>query len=188
MSKTKFTLRNYFKELKKAWLLLAIFAIIGAAGGAFYAFKKPVLYTTSAKVLVYNSSVDNGSAASPYAQIGELLMSKNLIEDTNKDLKDIPEYTVVELPRGVFEVKVTDANADHAKEVANAVVNSTSSVISYAFDDADDYRVSVLTEAKDASSTVSTKSRIISIVIAAAAMIVLAAVVVFIKFDYSSEK
>ena len=188
MSKTKFTLKNYFKELKKAWLLLVIFAILGAAGGAFYAFKKPVMYTASAKVLVYNSSIDNGSTVSPYSQIGELLLSKEVINEINKDSDDISDYTVVEAPRGVFTITATSGNEDHAKKVANTVIESTSGAIRYAFDDADDYRAMVLQEADQASPTVTTKTRIISIAIAAAAMLIIAAVIVFIKFDYSSEK
>lgn len=188
MTKTKFTFKNYLKELKKSWLLLVIFVILGAAGGAFYAFRKPVQYTATAKVLVNNASVDNAGMASPYSSISELLLSKDLIKETNPDLGDIPEYEVIEAPRGVFQVTVTDTDSEHAKEVANAVINSTQYVIDYAFDNAADYRVTTINEAENTSATVSTKSRIISIVIAAAAMFVLAAVVVFIKFDYSSEK
>ena len=188
MSKTKFTLKNYFKELKKAWLLLVIFAILGAAGGAFYAFKKPTMYTASAKVLVYNSSIDNGSTVSPYSQIGELLLSKELIKDINDDLGDGFDYSVIEAPRGVFIVTATDKDEERAKEVANTVIDSTSDVMRHAFDDADDYRVMTLQEADQASPTITNKSRIISVIIAAAAMLVVAAVIVFIKFDYSSEK
>ncbi len=188
MTKTKFTLKNYFKELKKAWLLLIIFAILGAAGGAFYAFKKPVEYTASAKVLVYNSSIDNGSTVSPYSQIGELLLSDELMKNINKDKSGISGYTVVEIPRGVFTVTATNSDEERAKEVANTVIESTDDAIHYAFDDADDYRVMVIQEANQASPTVSNKSRIISIAIAATAMLIIGAVVVFIKFDYSLEK
>ena len=188
MANVKFTLRNYFKELKKAWLLLAIFAIIGAAGGAFYAFRKPVLYTASAKVLINNSKIDNGATVSPYAQITELLLSKEMVNQANTEELNLPTYTVVEAPRGVFVITATDADAERAKFGANTVLNSTDSILDLAFDDAEDYRTTVIEREEDAAPTVTMKNRIISIVVAAAAMLVLAAVVVFIKFDYRSEK
>ncbi|MBR3378518.1 hypothetical protein IKG50_04335 [Candidatus Saccharibacteria bacterium] len=188
MLKTKFTLKNYFKELKKAWLLLVIFAILGAAGGAFYAFKKPVKYTTSAIVLVNNSKIDNGAVFSPYAQITELLSSKNLLQEINKDLKEIPEYTVFENPRGVFAVTVTDDDPENAKKVADTIINSTDELAKIAFDNPDDYRITIVKKADDATPTITTKTRLMTIAIAAGAMLVLAAVIVFIKFDYCSEK
>ena len=188
MANAKFTLKNYFKELKKAWLLLVIFAIIGAGAGAFYSFKKPVLYTANAKVLVNNSKIDNGAAMSPYAQITELLTSQNIVKNATGSDESLSGYQVAESPRGVFTITATASDADQAKKVANTVVESASSIMSIAFDDAEDYRVTIINYAEDAAPTVTAKTRVISIVIAAAAMLVLAAVVVFIKFDYRSEK
>ena len=188
MSKPKFTFKNYLRELKKSWLLLAIFLVLGAAGGAYYAFSRQTQYTASAKLLINNATVDNGSATSPYAQIGELLSSQKIMKAVNPSVKDFPGYEIKEAPRGVFEITVTAENADRAKEVANIIADSSDDVVASAFDNASDYRVTVLEEATDAAPTVTTKSRIITAAIAAAAMLVLGAVVVFIKFDYNSEK
>jgi capsular polysaccharide biosynthesis protein len=188
MANAKFTLKNYFKELKKSWLLLAIFVVLGAAGGAFYAFRKPVLYTATAKVVINNASVDNGSMTSPYAQITALLMSKDLVNQAKGEDVNIPSYTVVEAPRGVFAVTATDADEQRAKDGANTVIDNVDKIIALAFDNARDFRVTVVERAENTTPTVTMKTRIISIVVAAAAMFVLAAVVVFVKFDYRSEK
>jgi capsular polysaccharide biosynthesis protein len=188
MTKPKFTFKNYLGELKKSWLLLAIFLAIGAVLGACYTFSRPTNYTASAKLLINNSYIDNGSTASPYAQIGELLSSKKLLEAVDPSLKDIPSYEVKEAPRGVFEITVTDKNADHAKEIANAVSDKADEILAEAFDAASDYRITVIEVAEDATPTTTNKARILSIAIAALGMLVIGAVIVFIKFDYHSEK
>jgi uncharacterized protein involved in exopolysaccharide biosynthesis len=190
MTKTKFTFRNYLKELKKAWLLLAIFFVIGAAAGSVYAFTRKVQYTATAKFSVYNSHVDNGAATSPYSQLIELFSSKKVLANVDETVKldETPDYDVKESPRGIFEVKVTAADEEKAKSFANTVVINTSNVIAAAFDDCYNYRTTILEEAEDAEPTVTLKTRAISIAVAALGMLVIAAVVVFIRFDYRSEK
>ena len=190
MTKTKFTFRNYLKELKKAWLFLTIFFVIGAAAGSAFAFTRKVQYTASAKFSVYNSHVDNGAATSPYSQLIELFSSKKVLANVDKTVKleEAPSYDVKESPRGIFEVKVTAADAEKAKNFANTVVVNTNNIITEAFDDAYNYRVTILEEASEAQPTVTLKTRAISIAIAAFGMLIIAAVIVFIRFDYRSEK
>ncbi|MBR5419214.1 hypothetical protein IK110_03125 [Candidatus Saccharibacteria bacterium] len=190
MAKTKFTFRNYLQELKKAWIFLAIFFVIGGALGSIYAFTRKVQYTATAKFSVYNSHVDNGAASSPYSQLIELFSSERLLANVDETIKvnDIPSYEVKESPRGIFEVKVTSVDKEKAKNFANAVVVNTSNVIASAFDDSYNYRTTILKEAEEATPTVTMKTRLISIAVAAFGMLVIAAVVVFIRFDYRSEK
>lgn len=186
----KFTFKNYLKELKKSWIMLVIFLVIGLAGGAAYAFSRPVNYNATVKFSVYNSHVDNGSAASPYSQLVELYASPRLLSniDGAVDEKTAPKYEVKEAPRGIFTVTVTAKDAEKAKSFANTVLFNTSNVISAAFDDATNYRVTVLKEATSAEATVTNSKRIISIAVAALGMLVIAAVIVFVRFDYRSEK
>ena len=190
MTKTAFTFRNYLKELKKAWIFLVIFFVIGAAAGAAYAFTRKVQYTATAKFSVYNSHVDNGAATSPYSQLIELFSSKKVLANADETVKleEIPDFDVKESPRGIFEVKVTDADKEKAKTFANLVVINTSNVIAAAFDDSYNYHTTVLEEAEEAKPTVTLKTRAISIAAAAFGMLVIAAVIVFIRFDYHSEK
>ena len=156
MTKTKFTFRNYLKELKKAWIFLVIMFVIGAAAGSAYAFTRKAQYTATAKFSVYNSHVDNGAATSPYSQLIELFSSKKLLASVNEDVKleEVPSYEVKEAPRGIFEVKVTDADKEKAKSFANLIVVNTNNVIESAFDDSYNYRTTVLEEATDAEPTV----------------------------------
>lgn len=182
MSKPQFTFKNYLKEIKKCWILVAIFVVLGAAGGAFYSFAKPTQYVATAKVSVYNSSVNTGPVSSPYAQISELLMSKELVDN------DLEEYVVVEKPFGVFEITATSTNADKAITTVNTVMDKTDTVITYAFEDAEDYQTTVLARATEATPTTTTKKRAISAAVITAAAFIFALIVVFIRFDYIAEK
>lgn len=190
MAKTKFTFRNYLKALKDAWIVLAIFFVAGAAIGAFLAYKKPVMYTSSSKIAIYNSAVDNGAVTSPYTQITEYLSSKKLLSEVDDSvvLEDIPAYTVEELPRGIFTVKVTANDADTAKKYANLIINDSMRILTSVLGNTDDYRITTLEEASDGAPTVTNKTRIIYLVVAALGALLVAAIGVFIKFDYNSEK
>ena len=190
MAKTKFTFRNYLGELKKSWLLLAVFFVLGGILGGVYSFTRPTMYEAEAKLSIYNSHVDNGSATSPYSQIIELLSSAKLLAnvDGSIDAASAPNFSVKESPRGIFEITVTDKDAEVAKDFANKILINSNNVIAAAFDDAYNYRVTIIEEALEANPTVTTKSRIITAAIIALGMLVLAAVVIFIRFDYNSEK
>ena len=182
MPKPQFTFKNYLKEIKKCWIFVVAVVILGAAGGAYYSFSKPTQYTASTKVSVYNPAVNNGPVSSPYAQIAELLMSSELIE------ADLEEYVVVEKPFGVFEIVATSNDSQKAIDTANTVMDKTSNVISAAYDDADNYQITVLERASEATPTIVTKNRVISTAIIVAGAFVLALVAVFVKFDYIAEK
>ena len=188
MAKTKFTFKNYFKELKKSWLLLVIFTIIGAGAGAYYAFTKPTLYTASSKFIISNTLIDNGTAVSPYSQVSEALSSKKILSTIIDDVDNLSDCSVVEDPRGVFVINATDKDAKKAQETANKIVNSAKEVVDSIYDNANYYKVTIASEADEAKPTVTAKTRIISIIVAAIAMLAIAAIVVFIKFDYNSEK
>ena len=190
MAKTKFTFRNYLKALKDAWVVLAIFFVIGAAAGAFVAFKKPVMYSSTSKIAVFNSTIDNGAVTSPYTQITEYLSSKKLLDevDDSFEIEEIPDYTVEELPRGIFTIKVTAKDADTAKKFAGLIVNDSMRILASVLGNTENYRITTLEEASDGVPTVTNKTRIIYLAIASLGMLLIAAIGVFIKFDYSSEK
>lgn len=190
MAKTKFTFRNYLKALKKNWILLAIFFVIGAAAGAFISLKKPVMYVSTSKIAIYNSAVDNGAVMSPYTQITEYLSSKKLLAevDDSVEISEIPEYVVEELPRGIFTIKVTASDADTAKKYAELVIHDTTRILTAVLGNIDDYRITTLEEASDGAPTVTNKTRIIYLAIASLGALLIAAIGVFIKFDYDSEK
>ena len=182
MSKPQFTFKNYLKEVKKSWLLVAIFVALGAVGGAVCSFARPTIYAASAKISVYNSAVNTGSITSPYAQISELLMSGELVKG------DLEEYTVVEKPFGVFEIIATSTNSDKAIETADAVVDNVDEAINKAFDDAGDYRITILGRASKTTPTITMRNRIISTTVSIVSAFVLALVIIFVKFDYIAEK
>jgi len=182
MAKPQFTFKNYLKEVKKCRIFVAILVILGLAGGAFYSFAKPATYQATSKVSVYNSSVNDGPVTSPYAQISELLMSKELVSG------DLAEYEVTEAPFGVFEIVATSTDSKKAVDTANTVMDNTGHVITIAFEDAGDYRTTVLDRAADATLVTSTKKRILSTAIITAVAFVFALIVVFVKFDYIAEK
>ncbi|MCQ2571044.1 MAG: hypothetical protein MJ154_02240 [Candidatus Saccharibacteria bacterium] len=182
-AKPKFTFKNYLKEVKKCWILLVVALVIGAGAGAAYSFSRPTNYGTSAKLSVFNYEVNTGSATSPYSQIGDLLMSKELNEG------DLSSYEVVEKPFGVFEITVTAESEEKAISTANSVMENADKAINVAFgEDAKNYKVTVLKRASEASQVLTMKSRIISTAIIVVGLLALALIAIFIKFDYSAEK
>ena len=182
MSKPKFTFKNYLLEIKKMWLLVAIIMIAGAIVGTYSAFSKPTKYAAAAKVSVFNASLNTGPVTSPYSQISALLMSDELIKDK------LESYTVTEKQFGVFEIAAVADDARKAVDTANAVADYTDDVIADTYDDAQDYKVTVLSRASEATPTVTTKNRIISTAVFVAGALALALVIVFIRFDYIAEK
>lgn len=190
MAKTQFTLKNYFKELKKCSIFVIILVIIGAAAGTWFAFRKPTQYTAVSTISVYNNTIENGTPISPYKQIAALISSKKLImeaDDTLKD-EDFSQYEVKETNTGVFQIEATADTEQKAIDVTKNVMNNVSGVIENTYDDSENYRVKILDEATTATPTVTIKSRIISIAVAIAGALILAMIVVFVKFDYQAEK
>ena len=182
MAKPQFTFKNYLKELKQSWLIIVIFVVLGAAGGAFLAFTKPNNYLASAKLSVYNPAVNTGPQTSPYAQISELLMSDELVEG------NLETYTVIEKPFGVFQIDATSTDSQKAIDTVNTVMDHAEDVIKEAFEDAENYRITILSRASEAEPTIVMKQRIISTVITTVGALALALVVIFVKFDYKAEK
>lgn len=182
MSKPQFTFKNYLKEIKKCWLLVAIFVVLGAAGGAAYSFMKPTTYVASAKVSVYKSTANTGTVTSPYVQIGELLQSSELVDG------DLESYEVTENVFGVFSIVATSADTQKAIDTANKVMDSTEKVIMTAYEDYCDYQITVLERASEAVPTIEMKNRIVSAAVITVAAFIAALVVIFIRFDYIAEK
>ena len=186
----KFTFKNYLKEIKKTWLILAIVFGFGAIAGAWFAFRKPTTYKTVAKISIHNPMIDGKTDTSPYTQIGDYLMSEKLIKENGDSSKtnNLSNYVVKELSRGVFTIEAEDTDAQRAMDTANTVAASTNSVLTAVYNDAADYQVTVLGDANGATASTTMKSRIISIVVIAFGALALGLVVLFIKFDFTAEK
>ncbi len=183
MAKPQFTFKNYLKELKKAWLLLAIFFLAGAIGGGIYAFTRPNTYHATAIVTVYNKNTNTGPATSPYAQISDLLMSTELVKT-----EDMADYTVTEKPFGVFTIATRSTDEKKAIDTANTVADKTNDVIAKAFSDSENYEVTLTQKAEKTTQGVTITNRIISTAISAFGVLALALIIVFIKFDYTADK
>lgn len=183
MAKSEFTFHNYCKELKKSALLLIVFLVLGIAAGIFYCNTKPTTYSVVSKISIHNAKVDNGAAISPYTQIADILGSKKLAEE--KTGNNLADYTVTEVTRGIFEISATGKKPDNLKQTVESVSNNAGIILASAYDDAEDYRIAVLQPIEDAKEDKQTMtSKVITTGIIAFGMLVLAAVVVFVKFDY----
>lgn len=183
MAKTQFTFKNYLKEVKKCRVFVIVFFVLGAIAGGIYAFSRPTEYTASSKLSFYKASVNTGSTTSPYSQVSEILMSKELIDGVN-----LSKYEVAEKPFGVFEITATSSDSQNAIDTANSVMDGARAAIAIAYEDAENYKITVLSRASESEQTMSTKKRILSTAIVAVGAVVLALIAVFVKFDYSSEK
>ena len=84
-SKSEFTFKNFFKYWFNHWLLVVILMVIGAVGGIYYTSTRPLTYTATSRILVYNPNMEQGSSASPYAQIKDLLINEKLVGEIDEN-------------------------------------------------------------------------------------------------------
>ena len=187
-SENKFTFKNYLKYLRKYWILIAVFAAIGLIGSYIYISNLKVTYSANLKVMVYNAEVDQGAAVSPYVQFKEILTSDILIEE-RVGLKDIASHIEVkESNRGVFTITDTESDAGTAVENIKKISENIRSLVDGVYSDADKYEITILQIDQQATASTNLKKEIFMGIVATFAMVVLAAVIIFIKFDFSTEK
>ncbi|MBQ9684152.1 hypothetical protein IJV57_01590 [Candidatus Saccharibacteria bacterium] len=187
-SENKFTFKNYLKYLRKYWVLIVVFAAIGLIGSYIYISNLKVTYSANLKVMVYNAEVDQGAAVSPYVQFKEILTSDILIEE-RVGLKDIASHIEVkESNRGVFTITDTESDAGAAVENIKKISENIRSLVDGVYSDADKYEITILQIDQQAAASTNLKKEIFMGVVATFAMVVLAAVIIFIKFDFSTEK
>jgi uncharacterized protein involved in exopolysaccharide biosynthesis len=187
-SENKFTFKNYLKYLRKYWVLIVVFAVIGLIGSYIYISNSKVTYSANLKVMVYNAEVDQGAAVSPYVQFKEILTSDILIEE-RIGLKDIASHIEVkESNRGVFTITDTESDADTAVENIKKISENIRSLVDGVYSDADKYEITILQIDQQAAASTNLKKDIFMGIVATFAMVALAAVIIFIKFDFSTEK
>ena len=187
-SENKFTFKNYLKYLRKYWVLIVIFAVIGLIGSYIYISNSKVTYSANLKVMVYNAEVDQGAAVSPYVQFKEILTSDILIEE-RVGLKDIASHIEVkESNRGVFIITDTESDAGTAVENIKKISENIRSLVDGVYSDADKYEITILQIDQQATASTNLKKDIFMGIVATFAMVALAAVIIFIKFDFSTEK
>ena len=187
-SENKFTFKNYLKYLRKYWVLIVVFAAIGLIGSYIYISNLKVTYSANLKVMVYNAEVDQGAAVSPYVQFKEILTSDILIEE-RVGLKDIASHIEVkESNRGVFTITDTESDAGTAVENIKKISENIRSLVDGVYSDADKYEITILQIDQQAAASTNLKKDIFMGIVATFAMVALAAVIIFIKFDFSTEK
>lgn len=187
-SENKFTFKNYLKYLRKYWVLIVVFAVIGLIGSYIYISNSKVTYSANLKVMVYNAEVDQGAAVSPYVQFKEILTSDILIEE-RIGLKDIASHIEVkESNRGVFTITDTESDAGTAVENIKKISENIRSLVDGVYSDADKYEITILQIDQQAAASTNLKKDIFMGITATFAMVALAAVIIFIKFDFSTEK
>ena len=187
-SENKFTFKNYLKYLRKYWVLIVVFAVIGLIGSYIYTSNSKVTYSANLKVMVYNAEVDQGAAVSPYVQFKEILTSDILIEE-RIGLKDIASHIEVkESNRGVFTITDTESDAGTAVENIKKISENIRSLVDGVYSDADKYEITILQIDQQAAASTNLKKDIFMGITATFAMVALAAVIIFIKFDFSTEK
>ena len=186
-SKNEFTFSNFFKYWFNNWLLIVVLMVIGAVGGIYYTSTRPLTYTATSKVLVYNANIEQGASTSPYAQIKDVLTNEKLVEEIDSNI-DLSNIAVEETGRGVFEISVSDLDGAKAQEQAILLAEHADDLIRSTYSDGEDYEVTILQTAHEAVPSTTAAKNIFMTIIAVIAMAVIATIVIFIKFDFSTEK
>jgi len=184
----RFTFKNYIKYLKKYWVLVVIFAIIGIIGSLLFVSNNKVTYSANIKIMIYNAEADQGSAVSPYLQFKEILTSNILMEDKVGIEDASGRLEVKESNRGVFTITDTESNPEKAVDNIKKIGDNIQALINGTYSDAYKYEITVLQLDQQATPSTSTKKNILMCAMATFSMIILAAIIIFIKFDFSTEK
>ena len=183
-----FTIKDYFKFLKVHWLFIVIFALIGVIGSLIYTNVNEVTYSATVKVIIHNAEVDQGSAVSPYTQFKEVFMSDKILEEKLGISNASDRLEIKEPTRGIFVITDTESKADTAVQNIKKISDNIEIIIREVYSDYEKYEVTVLSFDNQATPSTSTKKNILMCAIATAGMIFLAAIILFIKFDFTVEK
>ena len=186
-SKNSFTFSNFFKYWFNNWSLVVALMVAGAVGGILYTSTRPLTYTATSRVLVYNANIEQGTAASPYTQIQDLLINERLVGEIDSNI-NLSHVAVREVGRGTFEISVSDLDGAKAQEQAILLAENTDDLIRDTYSDGADYEVTILQTAHEAVPSTTTAKNIFMTIIAVIAMAVIATIVIFIKFDFTTEK
>ena len=187
-SNYSFTFKDYFRFLKTHLLLIVIFALIGAIGSIIYANAQGITYSATAKVIIHNAETDQGSAFSPYAQFKEVFMSDKILEEKVGISDASTHIDVRELTRGVFVITDTELNAEEAIDNVKKISDNIEPIIREVYSDYEKYEISILSFDDEATPSTSIKKNILMCVVATIAMAILAAIILFIKFDFTVEE
>ena len=189
LNNLEFTFQNFIKFWLASWKLTSVFLVLGLLASVAYVIYQGNSYTSSTTISVHNPAFNLGNAAaSPYSPLVAIFSSEeaaNLLEQ-NSNLSDVaPEsINVTESQRSIFDVIVTDTDADKAKSVADAIASHAELIIETVYSDGADYEVTVLNRPTDAAPAVTTKQRTLTIAIGCLGGVALAAIFLFIRFDY----
>lgn len=195
MDKPKFTFKNYIKELKKSWVLLLVFLILGTGGGLFFALKNKDASESigsTMQIAFYNPKFSTNASISPYGPIADIIASKILLTKVDTSIKeeDVPDYKVVENNPGVFTFTINAKSEENLNVFAKAIVKDAPAMINEARGDGSDFKVTVLkdVDGNQTTKTSGTKKRIITVLVAALGSLALAMLIVFVRFDYIAAK
>ena len=90
--------------------------------------------------------------------------------------------------RGVFTITDTESDAGTAVENIKKISENIRSLVDGVYSDADKYEITILQIDQQATASTNLKKDIFMGIVATFAMVALAAVIIFIKFDFSTEK
>lgn len=183
-----FTIKDYFKYLKVHWLLIVIFALIGLIGSFAYTSTKKITYSAEAKIIIHNAEVDQGGAVSPYTQFKEVFVSDRILEEKIGIENASSRLEIKEPTRGVFVITDTESAANEAVDNVKKISDNIDTLIQEVYSDHEQYEVSILSIDNEATPSTSKKKNILMCAIATLGTIFLAAIILFIKFDFTVEK
>lgn len=183
-----FTIKDYFKYLKVYYLFIVIFALIGVIGSLIYISINKATYSATAKIIVYNAEIDQGSPASPYMQFRDIFMSDIILEEKIGISDASTHLDVKELTRGVFVITDTESSADEAVNNIKKISDNIGVLIQEVYSNHEAYEVSILSLDDQATPSTSVKKNIFTCIAATLGMVFLAAIILFIKFDFAVEK
>lgn len=130
----EFNFSNIFISLKKHWLLLLIFIILGGCAGLFYSYGAPVLYQAETTLYVepsinsnqvnYDTIISNQKMVKTYTEIiksRKILSKVKKALNLNYNLKELDEMISVSSVNDteIIKIKVISEYKDQSVKIAN---------------------------------------------------------------------
>lgn len=181
--KPEFKMGGFCKYVLKKWPILLCCLIIGVCISA-YSWKHQNLAYDAQTTLLLHDKVDTAGDNDEYAQIVNILSSKEAYAKIGVDVEDVDfdNIKVTGITTGIVKIEATGNSEEEAQQSVDFIVKNSEKVIDSIFKE-NDFETVVLEKPSESSVSGTKKDKILSVTVIMFAMVLLAITADFITFN-----
>lgn len=194
MAKTNnysYSVKDYFKYMRKCWYVVLIMLILGCAGGYYFGFKKDATtYSSTAKVIFYNNKAELNEANAVYNQFIPLISSQKVYEDLGYDVEeyDFEGVSIGAVKPGVYTITAASDTPEHGTQTIDFIIKHASEVVKKTYGESSGYEVLVTSMPSGAIEGITKKDRIVSFTVIVVFATTIAFAGLFVRFNMIAKK